>query len=392
MQRDPMQENRTDDVPQGPPPAGEDADRPDTGGAAAPGADTSANSYHSAHTLLGASYGLPPDKKPGIAARMYSQGCPGFIPALAWGLALVSLCIGLALGVLVMRHRDNTQKTVATVNGAEIREDALFTRLQEAAGVPLMHKMVEEELQLQFAKKKGVPATDAQVEARFQQMSRDPRLAASLASSAVGEQTFKDALKQSLRVRIAQANVLTRGVTISDVEARAFYAAQSDPRNPQAQFYKPETIRLRVIATAGRPAAQRAMQELTANTPFELVASEYSTDASKANGGLVAPLPRGRSPLSRVPALERAVFGLKGGQTYGPVGFNKGWWIFRCEDKTPGAAPAFGTVKEDARLGAALVKGTRLNGKAIQAEFQQFQRTSNLTAFWPQYERAVTGR
>ncbi len=384
MQEDRIQEDPIDDVvPQKPPTASEDTGRADT-----PAQDKSANSYHS----VGTPYGLPRSRKRNVAAFVYSHDRPGLIPGLAWVIALVSLCAGLTVGVLVMRHRDNTQKTVVTVNGTEIHEDALFTRLQAAAGLPLMHKMVEEELQIQFAKKKGVPATEGQVEARYQQMSRDPRFAASLASSAIGEQAFRDSIRQSLRVRIAQANVLTRGVTVSDAEVRAFYAAQSDPRNSLAQFYKPETIRLRTVATASQPAARRAMKELAAGTPFELVASEYSVDPSKSNGGLIAPLQRGRSPLSRVPSLEQAVFGLPDGQTYGPVSFNKGWWIFRCESKTPGQATPFAAAKEDARLGAAIVKGTRLNGKAVQAEFQQFQRGSNLTAFWPQYERAISGR
>lgn len=350
--------------------------------------DAAANPSKPTRALMGTPDALPFGRKRGIAGLVRPPGRPGRIPALAWGLALAGLCVGLAIGVLVMRHRRDAQAIVAAVNGSVISKDALFSRLQQTAGVPVMHKIVEEDLQLQFAQKKGVPATDAQVEARYQQMSRDSRFAASLAASGLSE----DAYKSSLRVKIAQANVLTQGITVSDAEARAFYAAQSDPRNPQAQFYKPETISLRAISTATQPAAQRAMQELAANTPFELAASEYSMDPSKANGGRIAPLQRGRSPLAQVPSLEQALFGMKVGQLYGPISFNKAWWIFRCEDKTLGQSTPFDAVKDESRLGAAIVKGTRLNGKAIQAEFQQFERGSNLQAFWPQYQQAVTGR
>jgi len=83
---------------------------------------------------------------------------------------------------------------------------------------------------------------------------------------------------------------------------------------------------------------------------------------------------------------------LKVGQLYGPVNFNKGWWIFRCEDKTLGQAVPFDSIKDEARLGAALLKGTKLNVHKVEAEFQDFQRSSSLQAFWPQFQRAVTGR
>ena len=123
---------------------------------------------------------------------------------------------------------------------------------------------------------------------------------------------------------------------------RTFYKAQSDPNNPQAQFYKPATMTFRVVATASqKAAAQRALQDLNSNTPFELVAAQYSIDPSKDAGGLISPLQRGRSPLSQTPALEATLFNMQVGQTVGPVNFNKGWWIFRCEDKTLGQALPF---------------------------------------------------
>ena len=134
------------------------------------------------------------------------------------------------------------------------------------------------------------------------------------------------------------------------------------------------------------------MQELNAKTAFDLVAAEFSTDPSKNNGGLITPLQRGHPPLSRTPALESAVFNLSKGQTYGPVNYNKQWWIFRCEDKTPGQAVPFDTVKDEAKLGAEILKGTRLHGDAIKREFANFLRGSSLQSFWPQYQQAVTGR
>jgi foldase protein PrsA len=307
---------------------------------------------------------------------------------LPWAAAVLALLIGFGAGILISRHRQEGRKVVAAVNGVQITQDQLFLRLQEAAGQPVVRRMVQEELQLQYAAKRGLAPTDAQVEARYETLRKDPGFLPALAASGISLADYK----HSLRVKLALSNVLTDKVSVSDAEVQQFYNAQSDPHNPQAQFYKPATVTLRVIATPSQKAAQAAMREMNAaNTPFELVAAEFSVDSSKNAGGLLAPLQRGRSPLSRAPALEAALFNLKVGQMYGPVSFNRGWWIFRCEDKTLGQAVPFASVKEEARLGAAIVKGTKLNGRAVEKDFQNFWGHSNLQAFWPQYERAVTG-
>jgi len=328
---------------------------------------------------------VAPSRKTPPPLRALQSRWSGLLP---WAAATLALLIGFGAGILVMRHRHEGQKVVAAVNGIRITQDQVYARLLTAAGQPVVHKMVEEELQLQFAAKKGVSPTDAQVEARYQTSRKDPQFMPALLASGMS----LDDYKHNLRVTLAQAAVLTQGVSVSDAEVRDFYKAQSNPRNPRAQFYKPDTMTFRVIATANEKAAQAALSQLNANTPFEMVAADFSADPSKTAGGLLSPLQRGRSPLSQAPALETALFNLKVGQLYGPVNFNKGWWIFRCEDKTLGQAVPFDSIKDEARLGAALLKGTKLNGHKVEAEFQDFQRSSSLQAFWPQFQRAVTGR
>lgn len=317
---------------------------------------------------------------------------PRLLPLAAAGLALV---IGFGLGVLIMRHRHQAEEVVASVNGVKITQGMLNGRLQATAGQQVMHTIVEEQLRLQFAKSKNLYPTDDQVKERYLKASMDPQFQLALTASGMSETDYKE----SLRVKLAQAAVLTQGVTVTPADVQKFYQDQSNPHNPTAQFYKPATITLRVIATvvnpkkpdAAKQASQRAMQELSSGTPFELVAGEYSQDPSKANGGLISPLQRGRSPLSKDPALETRIFNLKVGEISPPALFHNEWWIFRCEDKTQGQAVPFEKVKDEADLGAKLVKGAQQNGPRIQKEFLEFQQGAKLQAFWPQYQRAVTG-
>ena len=303
-----------------------------------------------------------------------------FVP---WLLAVLGLILGFGGGVLVTRHRHESAQSVAAVNGTKIMSDQLFIRLQSVAGPATVHQIVQEQLQLQFAAKKGVSPTDADVEDRFQKMHVNPNFSRELAASGQSELQYKE----GLRVKLAQAAVLTQGVTVTDAEVKKYYADETNPRNPRALFYQPETMIVRAIGVASPAAMAKVQSELAVRTPFEQVAAQYSLDAgSKNKGGLLQPLQRGRSPLTATPALENALFALKIGDSYGPVSFHNGLWLFRCEDKKLSQTKSFAEVKDDCTLGEKIAKGTRLKGAAVQAEFQDFQHKSILQAFWPQYK------
>lgn len=307
----------------------------------------------------------------------------GTLPA--WLLILIGIMAGMMIGALIMRQRARAQEIIVSVNGTNIKNQAFFHRLQITEGVPTMRKMVEENLQLQFAQKKGLMPTDAQVEAEYVKISQKPGFEQFLASSG---QTVED-VKQNLRLQIAKSAVLTQGITVSETEVRRYYQSQSDPKNPNALFYRPETVTLRAIQTGTQAEADKAIAELTAETPFQLVAAAYSQDASKSNGGQLNPLLLGRSPLRTAPALEQAVFNLKVGQRLGPVMFNNHWWIFQCVDKTAASSLPFASVRDQCVTGAKLHKGGPDNSQKVEAEFVAFQHSATMHAFWPQYQAAI---
>ncbi len=305
-----------------------------------------------------------------------------------WLVAAGMFLLGLIIGVTVMRHRAQTAMIVASVNGQTISRDDLFNQMQDAFGAQTMHKMVQNILQVQFAQKKNLAPTDADVEREYAKMSKRPNFAQAMAQSGITEGDFK----QNLRVQLAETNVITQGITATEADARQYYAAQSNPSNPAAQFYRPAAVSVQAIATANEAQAQKALAELNAQTPFELAASTYSLDTSKTNGGLLAPLLFGRSPLHRDPALEARVFALKIGDQIGPIFFANQWWIFRCHDKAPAATVPYADVQDQCLTGAKLIKGNAANSRRIQQEFGDFQRTANKQAFWPQYQKVVTGQ
>ncbi len=318
------------------------------------------------------------------AAVLPAKSRPDYrLPVAAGILALI---LGFVLGIVVMRHRRSAVDVVASVNGAVIDKDALFEKLQAVAGQNVIHRMVEEDLQLQFAKKKGAVPTDAQVNAQLARDKENPDFERALTARGLTLDTYRDAL----RVRLAQSMVYSQGVTVSDAEVRDWYKAASNPANPNAPYYRPETVSMSVISVPTAARAQQAMKELNSGTPFPLVATAYSTDESKAQGGAIQPLVRGHNPVSKSPALENSLFKLPVGGTYGPVEFSKLQWIFHCNAKAPSQTMPFTAVQTEARQNALAAKGLKINGPRITKEFADFQHSSKLKAFWPQYEQAVT--
>jgi hypothetical protein len=97
-----------------------------------------------------------------------------FSPKLAILLSLVTLLIGLAIGVQAMRLRAQARKALVSVNGVVVNQDELFPRLERAAGRQVMTKVLQEELQFQYAKSKGVVPTGAEVEARYKELTKQP--------------------------------------------------------------------------------------------------------------------------------------------------------------------------------------------------------------------------
>src|SRR4051812_15461984 len=100
-------------------------------------------------------------RRAGVSAAMTPGGAGArkqLSLKLAILLAFVTLLIGLAIGVQAMRLRAQARKALVSVNGVVMNQDDFFIRMERAAGRQVMTQVVQEQLQFQFAKSKGVVA------------------------------------------------------------------------------------------------------------------------------------------------------------------------------------------------------------------------------------------
>jgi parvulin-like peptidyl-prolyl isomerase len=302
---------------------------------------------------------------------------------LLLGAALFLL--GGIAGSLITHLRDPSHAVVASVNGTPITQEQFFHRLQIAAGTPVLRQMTTEELLLAFARQMGVLPTEAEVQAKYDQAQKQPGFTDTLAKS---HQTPED-LKHSLLVNLARAAVFDKGVSVTDADIRAFYTLNADKRNPNARYYRPQAVQLAVIITDKTADIDKALHALASGTPFATAARALSKDRSSANGGLLAPLLRGRMDAKKFPGLEARLFAMQSGQQIDRVKVAGAWWIIRCVGKQAEATIPFDQVKEECREGALLSKGLAANGKSMQEEYAAFQKEAQIKALWPDYAEAV---
>ncbi len=228
------------------------------------------------------------------------------------------LIIGLGIVVLatVASAQVDPTRTVASVNGEEIKGSEYYYRMEFLPGVGkvmgnafaefppgfiTLEQLITEKLVFQLAKQQGVYPSDLEVQ---DELATRLRTAPNLVSAWKSTGRTEEELTYQVRFELAKFNVATAGVTITDVEVADYYK-----KNPD-MFTVPKQLKLRVIVV--RTADDQAVvnQELAAKKPFSEVAAAHSQDATRAVGG-----DYGTVPITVLGAkIKEAIEGTKIGQ------------------------------------------------------------------------------
>ena len=298
-------------------------------------------------------------------------------------VGVVGAVIGIGIGGLIEKHRIASRAIVVSVNGTVITKDDLFRQMDLQVGSATVKRMVADDLAIQYAAKSGLAPTQPEIDVRYTELlNRSDSILGHTAENP-GE------VKDRIRVQLSQSALLTKGVKVTEADVRRFYDLNVDPRNPTAAYYTPEAAEVELIVTPAEQDADKAVAELVAGKPFALVAQQYSREASKDRGGVMPVVVRGRSWAARIPDLEKVIFATKIGQRAGPVQIAGAWWIIQVLDRKLSRTLPFDQVRNECRTGALLLKGTPVNGKQVQADFEVYRKSANIQAFWPEYKPAV---
>lgn len=181
-------------------------------------------------------------------------------------------------------------KPVLTVNGESVGGMEYFRRMEFLPGVGklvgdrfvsswpgylAMQQLINERLLLQLAKEKGVYPKPADVtKAVNDRVTANPTMMANLEKVGISKADFE----RQVTIDLAEFNLITMGVNITDIEVEKFY------KDNPSRFTMPRRYKLRMIAvtTEGKEAVDA---DLKAGKKFEDVAKTHSKAPSAKDGG-----------------------------------------------------------------------------------------------------------
>jgi len=171
--------------------------------------------------------------------------------------------------------------------------------------------------------------------------------------------------RQMLVQQVQRVEILDK-ISITDEEARAYYDAH------RLEFTSPAEVTLREILLevptsdrgvnvaaddAARERAQELRKRLLSGEPFPRLAGEYSTAASKANGGLIGPLNTGELADSLRDLLAK----MEVGDVTEPLRTQRGYQLLKLESRTEAKIRSFDEARGDIgnRIGEQKLRGER---------------------------------
>jgi foldase protein PrsA len=217
----------------------------------------------------------------------------------------------------------------------------------------------------QEAEKMGIKVTDADVEARLDQIKKQfyaSQTGGKPASKAQIEKRYQEALKQQgftdkevrdgIRITLFRERVqkkVTEGLTVSDSEVKSYYDKHKQQYETPAQ---PASRDVRHILVKSKAKANKIYAQLQKNPKlFPKLAKKDSIDTSSAQAG--GTLPGGAVKGRLVKPFEKVAFSLKVHEISKPVHSQFGWHIIQAmgpiRPPTPAKPTPLAQVKEAIR-------------------------------------------
>ena len=234
---------------------------------------------------------------------------------------------------------------------------------------------VDEMLMVQRGKELGYTMTTERFNSIVENIKKenkiesDEALQAALKQEGMTMADLRRQLEKTMMVQQVQQTEILQKLQVTETEMRAYYDARKNEFATVPQITLREiTINVPVTAQgvnvaqddAAKAKAEEVRGKIVAGEPFPRLAADYSDSGSKANGGLVGPLPR--SDLSD--DLQKAIAGLKTGDVTPVLRTTRGYQIIKIENLQDTAIKSF----EDARGEIA----DKIANEKRQGEFVKF--------------------
>ncbi len=200
----------------------------------------------------------------------------------------------------------------------------------------LLNQLVEEELILMEAQRRGIRVTDQEVEEEVKNFLKegDESVEAVIKERYGSLDEWKKEIKRRLLIKKTIHQVIEMTITVTDKEAREYY-------NKNRKAYEiPQQVRARMIVVPTEEEAGK-IKGLLRKRSFEELAKEYSIGPEAEKGGDLGFFGKGDMP----PEFE-VVFNLPKGAVSRVVKTPYGYHIFKVVEKKKGRKLRFRDVKD----------------------------------------------
>ncbi len=242
------------------------------------------------------------------------------------------------------------------LNSGGITQPAVYEQLQQ----DVVERLITQELLWQEAQRRGVIASDADVDEQLAEMKSgfdsERAFLVQIEAGGFNEKSYREDIRQQRSVQQMIAGGLAREVAVNDEEIADFYNENIE------QMTMPEAIRARHILVklaaddeVAREAAQdriaAILKELQGGADFVTLATERSDAPSAPQGGDLGYFGRGQM----VQPFEEAVFALQPGEISDVVETQFGFHIIRLDERREAQAVPVEEAAE--RISAYLTQG-----------------------------------
>jgi peptidyl-prolyl cis-trans isomerase C len=151
---------------------------------------------------------------------------------------------------------------------------------------------------------------------------------------------IKDAIEDFRKTLLVQglASRLTRAVTVTEDDARAYYDANKD------RFTESVKWNVRQIVVGDEAIAKNILVQVLQGGDFVQIARTQSKAANAAQGGKLKPFVTGKAPFD---AMQTAISNLDEGGISGVFKGPEGYYIVKVDSKTGGTLKLFKDIKKD---------------------------------------------
>jgi len=258
--------------------------------------------------------------------------------------------------IAALRERLNSPVDAAALKNDEALKKALLEVTPD-----LLVTAIDELLLTQLGREKGYKLQDDQFQGWLKDMREknslqdDAKFHAALKQEGMTIDDLRKQVERGFLMQRVQQEEIGQKLQITEEEARQYYLAHKN------EFVEPASVTLREIfieiptATQGgeegirvgaedeaRKEAEAIRARVAAGEDFGKVAAEVSDSASKANGGLIGPL-----PLADVSeGLRKTLEAMKPGDVTQPTRNAKGFQILKLETMKTAEAQPFDSVRD----------------------------------------------